>query len=73
MHAYNLFLAAAEHLEVSIENCVLVDDSIWDLLAAQRVLGIGVLSGGCGQGELERGAYRVYQDLDEVGVRVYIN
>jgi phosphoglycolate phosphatase-like HAD superfamily hydrolase len=53
---------------------------VWDLLAAQRAraLGIGLLSGGYGQDELERaGAYRVYQDpydllqhLDEVGVRV---
>ena len=42
-----------------------------------RALGIGLLSGGYGQDELERaGAYRVYQDpadllkhLDEVGVR----
>ena len=40
-------------------------------------LGVGVLSGGYGQEELERaGAYRVYQDpadllrhLDEVGIR----
>jgi phosphoglycolate phosphatase-like HAD superfamily hydrolase len=50
------------------------------LLAARRAraLGVGVLSGGYGQDELERaGAYRVYQDpadllrhLDEVGVRV---
>ena len=42
-----------------------------------RALGVGLLSGGYGQDELERaGAYRVYQDpadllrhLDEVGVR----
>jgi phosphoglycolate phosphatase-like HAD superfamily hydrolase len=56
-----------------------VEDSVWDLLAACRAkaLGIGLLSGGYGQDELERaGAYRVYQDpadllrhLDEVGVR----
>jgi len=40
-------------------------------------LGVGLLSGGYGQDELERaGAYRVYQDpadllrhLDEVGIR----
>jgi beta-phosphoglucomutase-like phosphatase (HAD superfamily) len=57
----------------------LVGDSIWDLLAARRAraLGVGLLSGGYGQDELERaGAYRVYQDpsdllrhLDEVGFR----
>lgn len=75
----DLFLAAAEKLDVPLEHCVVVGDSIWDLLAAQRAraLGVGLLSGGYGQEELERaGAYRVYQDprdlldhLDEVGVR----
>lgn len=75
----DLFLAAAERLGVPIERCVVVGDSIWDLLAAQRAraLAVGLLSGGYGQEELERaGAYRVYQDprdlldhLDEVGVR----
>ncbi len=79
----DLFLAAAEHLKVEIQNCIVVGDSIWDLLAAQRAraLGIGVLSGGYGQEELERaGAYRVYQDpldlmqhLDEVGIRMDIH
>jgi phosphoglycolate phosphatase-like HAD superfamily hydrolase len=57
----------------------LVGDSIWDLLAARRAraLGVGLLSGGYGEDELQRaGAYRVYQDpadllahLDELGVR----
>jgi HAD superfamily hydrolase (TIGR01509 family) len=75
----DLFLAAAERLGMPIQNCVVVGDSVWDLLAAQRAraLGVGLLSGGYGQEELERaGAYRVYQDprdlldhLDEVGVR----
>ena len=75
----DLFLAAADCLGVPIERCVVVGDSIWDLLAAQRAraLAVGLLSGGYGQEELERaGAYRVYQDprdlldhLDEVGVR----
>jgi HAD superfamily hydrolase (TIGR01509 family) len=76
----DLFLAAADRLGVSIHNCVVVGDSVWDLLAAQRAraLAVGLLSGGYGQEELERaGAYRVYQDprdlldhLDEVGVRI---
>ena len=76
----DLFLAAAERLGVSISESVVVGDSVWDLLAARRAraLGVGLLSGGYGQDELERaGAYRVYQDpadllrhLDEVGVRV---
>jgi HAD superfamily hydrolase (TIGR01549 family) len=75
----DLFLAAAARLNVSIESSVVVGDSVWDLLAARRAraLGVGLLSGGYGQDELERaGAYRVYQDpgdllehLDEVGVR----
>ncbi|MDR3607054.1 MAG: HAD family hydrolase [Oligoflexia bacterium] len=76
----DLFLAAAAKLNVSIEQSVVVGDSVWDLLAARRAraLGVGFLSGGYGQDELERaGAYRVYQDpadllrhIDEVGVRV---
>jgi HAD superfamily hydrolase (TIGR01509 family) len=75
----DLFLAAAERLEVGIETSVVVGDSVWDLLAARRAraLGVGVLSGGYGDDELQRaGAYRVYADpadllrhLDEVGVR----
>jgi HAD superfamily hydrolase (TIGR01509 family) len=75
----DLFLAAAAALGVPIENCVVVGDSVWDLLASRRAraLGVGLLSGGYGQDELERaGAFRVYEDprdlldhLDEVGVR----
>jgi HAD superfamily hydrolase (TIGR01549 family) len=75
----DLFLAAAERVGIPITDCVVVGDSIWDLLAARRAraLGVGLLSGGYGQDELERaGAYRVYQDpadllrhLDEVGIR----
>ena len=76
----DLFLAAAERLGVDIRASVVVGDSVWDLLAAQRAraLGVGLLSGGYGDDELERaGAYRVYQDpfdllehLDEVGIRI---
>jgi HAD superfamily hydrolase (TIGR01509 family) len=75
----DLFLAAAARLNMPITNCVVVGDSIWDLLAARRAraLGVGLLSGGYGEEELEKcGAYRVYEDprdllihLDEVGVR----
>ncbi len=77
----DLFLAAAERLGVPITEAVVVGDSIWDMLAARRAraLGVGLLSGGYGQAELEvAGAYRVYQDpadllrhLDEVGVRAF--
>jgi HAD superfamily hydrolase (TIGR01549 family) len=75
----DLFLAAADRLGVDIETASVVGDSVWDMLAARRAraLGIGLLSGGYGQEELERaGAYRVYEDpadllkhLDEVGGR----
>jgi len=75
----DLFLAAAKRLNVDVVDSVVVGDSVWDLLAARRAraLGVGLLSGGYGEEELERaGAYRVYQDpadllrhLDEVGVR----
>ncbi|HEX8849751.1 MAG TPA: HAD family hydrolase [Gemmatimonadaceae bacterium] len=75
----DLFLAAAEALGVPIEMSTVVGDAVWDMLAARRArsLGIGLLSGGYGQEELERaGAYRVFEDpaelllhIDEVGGR----
>lgn len=75
----DLFLTAAERLGVAIETSTVVGDSVWDMLASQRAraLGIGLLSGGYGQEELERaGAYRVYEDpadllkhIDEVAAR----
>ena len=65
---------------VSVEgDSIVVGDSVWDLLAAQRAraLGVGLASGGYGREELERaGAYRTYDDpldlmnhLDELGIR----
>jgi HAD superfamily hydrolase (TIGR01549 family) len=75
----HLFLAAARRLGVDIEDSIVVGDSVWDMLAAQRAraLGVGLLSGGYGRDELERaGAFRVYEDpadldrhLDELGIR----
>jgi HAD superfamily hydrolase (TIGR01509 family) len=75
----DLFIAAAERLHAHIESAVIVGDSIWDMLAARRArgLGVGLLSGGYGQDELERaGAIRVYEDpadllshIDEIGGR----
>jgi HAD superfamily hydrolase (TIGR01509 family) len=75
----DLFLAAADRLRARIKDCVVIGDSIWDMLAARRAwaLGVGLLSGGYGQEELERaGAARVYEDpadllrhLDEIGGR----
>ncbi len=76
----DLFLEAARRLAIEPRSAFVVGDSIWDLLAAQRAgaLGIGVLSGGYGDEELQRaGAYRVYADpadlllhLDELGIRI---
>ena len=75
----DLFIACAERLGVDIAHALVIGDSIWDMLAAQRArsLGIGLLSGGYGQEELERaGAFRVYEDpadllhhIDEVVAR----
>ena len=75
----DLFLAAAEKLGVDIEQSLVIGDSIWDMLAAQRAraLGVGLLSGGYGEDELARsGAFRVYDDpadllkhIDEVAAR----
>lgn len=75
----DLFLAGAAKLGVDPRDCVVVGDSIWDLLAARRAgsLGVGLLSGGYGQEELERAqAFRVYEEpgdllthIDELGVR----
>lgn len=75
----DLFLAAAQRLNADIESVVIVGDSIWDMLAARRArgLGVGLLSGGYGEDELERsGAIRVYEDpadllrhIDEIGGR----
>jgi HAD superfamily hydrolase (TIGR01509 family) len=74
----DLFLAAAERLKLDIQDCIVVGDSVWDLLASRRAhaLGVGLLSGGYGLDELEQaGAYRVYADpaelarhIDELGV-----
>jgi HAD superfamily hydrolase (TIGR01509 family) len=75
----DLFLAAAARLGVDIHRSLVIGDSVWDMLAAQRAraLGVGVLSGGYGQDELQQsGAFRVYDDpadllrhIDEVAAR----
>ena len=74
----DLFLACSERLGVPPEECYVVGDAVWDLLAARRarMLSVGLLSGGYGDDELTRaGAFRVYRDaeelrhsLDELGV-----
>ncbi|TAL88864.1 MAG: HAD family hydrolase [Rhodanobacter sp.] len=75
----DLFIAAAERLGVDIRESLVIGDSVWDMLAAQRAraLGVGLLSGGYGQDELQHsGAFRVYDDpadllrhVDEVAAR----
>ena len=65
----DIFAAAARQLNVAIGNCIVVGDSVWDLLAAvrQSALGVGFLSGGYSQEELERaGAFRVYSDAADM-------
>lgn len=74
----DLFLACQQRLGVPPDECYVVGDAVWDLLAARRagMLGVGLLSGGYGEDELSRaGAFRVYRDasalhhsLDELGV-----
>lgn len=73
-----LFLACQRRLGAAVEDCYVIGDAVWDLLAARRarMLSVGLLSGGYGQDELrDAGAYRVYRDaceldasLDELGV-----
>ena len=75
--APDLFLACQEALGVEPDDCYVVGDAVWDLLAARRarMLSIGLLSGGYGADELlGAGAFRVYDDaadlhrsLDELG------
>jgi HAD superfamily hydrolase (TIGR01549 family) len=74
----DLFIACQQRLGLTAEQCYVVGDAVWDLLAARRasMLSVGVLTGGYGEDELIRaGAYRVYRDaaelrvsLDELGV-----
>ena len=74
----DLFIECARRLGVEPEDCYVIGDAVWDLLAARRarMLSIGLLSGGYGADELQgSGAFRVYRDaaelrvsLDELGV-----
>jgi len=61
----DVFVSAADRLGVPVEDCVVVGDSVWDMLAAgrRRALAVGLLSGGYSEAELEQaGAFRVYSD-----------
>jgi HAD superfamily hydrolase (TIGR01509 family) len=74
----DLFVECARRLGVEPDDCYVIGDAVWDLLAARRakMLSVGVLSGGYGEEELaSAGAFRVYRDvkdlhgsLDELGV-----
>src|SRR5262249_31803216 len=73
----DLFLACQAALGVEPEDCFVVGDAVWDLLAARRarMLRVGLRSGAYGADELlAAGAFRVYDDpaelhasLDELG------
>jgi HAD superfamily hydrolase (TIGR01509 family) len=73
----DLFLACQAALGVEPDDCYVVGDAVWDLLAARRarMLSVGLLSGGYGADELlAAGAFRVYAEpaelhrsLDELG------
>lgn len=75
----DLFVEAARRLGTTTHGSYVIGDSIWDMYAASRcgALGIGFLSGGYGEDELERaGAMRVFDDpadmllhLDELAPR----
>jgi HAD superfamily hydrolase (TIGR01509 family) len=74
----DLFLACQHRLGVNANECYVIGDAVWDLLAARRagMLSVGLLSGGYGEDELSQaGAFRVYRDpaelhasLDELGM-----
>jgi HAD superfamily hydrolase (TIGR01509 family) len=74
----DLFIECASRLKAEPEECYVIGDAVWDLLAARRarMLSIGLLSGGYGADELQgAGAFRVYRDaaelqasLDELGI-----
>ncbi len=65
----DLFLSCSEQLGVPPDECYVVGDAVWDLLAARRahMLSVGLLSGGYGEDELIRAsAFRVYRDAEEL-------
>src|SRR5437588_648384 len=67
--APDLFLNCQQRLGVPVDECFVIGDAVWDLLAARRarMLSIGLLSGGYGEDELTRaGAFRVYSDPAEL-------
>jgi phosphoglycolate phosphatase-like HAD superfamily hydrolase len=77
--APDLFELAAQKLERAPNDCFIVGDSVWDVLAGRRMNAsvVAVRSGGFDGHELqEAGAYRVYADalelsqsLEELGIQ----
>ncbi|HET6437101.1 MAG TPA: HAD family phosphatase, partial [Anaeromyxobacter sp.] len=68
--APDLFLACQAKLGAAAEECYVVGDAVWDMLAARRahMLGLGLLTGGYGEDELlSAGAYQVFRDVEELG------
>jgi HAD superfamily hydrolase (TIGR01509 family) len=68
--APDLFRLAAQKLERAPEDCFVVGDSVWDVLAARRMkaAAVALQTGGFDSQELQgSGAYRVYADLRELG------
>jgi HAD superfamily hydrolase (TIGR01509 family) len=67
--APDLFRLAAQKLEREPEDCFIVGDSVWDVLAARRMkaAAVALSTGGFDGQELQgSGAYRVYADLREL-------
>jgi HAD superfamily hydrolase (TIGR01509 family) len=67
--APDLFHVAAQKLERQPEDCFVVGDSVWDILAARRMnaAAVALKTGGFDGHELqEAGAYRVYADPREL-------
>jgi HAD superfamily hydrolase (TIGR01509 family) len=70
----DLFLACQAALGVDADDCYVVGDAVWDLLAARRarMLSVGLLSGGYGADELlSAGAFRVYDGPEELRTSLY--
>ena len=70
----DLFLACQEQLGVARDECYVIGDAVWDVLAARRagMLAVGLLSGGYGEQELaQAGAYRVYSDPSDLLSKIY--
>jgi HAD superfamily hydrolase (TIGR01509 family) len=74
----DMFIVCRQKLDLAANECFVVGDAIWDLLAARRagMLSIGLLTGGTGAEELlDAGAYRVFKNprellksLDDLGL-----